>query len=282
MGNTNLTDSELSDLKKIAKELRQKILKVIFNAGSGHPGGSLSATDLLTAIYFGGILQYDVQNPNDPNRDRFILSKGHASALMYCVLSRAGYFSEEYLSGYRKIGSELFLSGHPHPKTPGIEIASGSLGQGLSVGHGIALAAKLDKLNYKVYVVLGDGEIQEGQIWEAAMSASKFNSNNLIAIVDNNKVAQDNATVDLKNIEPLEDKWNSFGWDVHRINGHNINDIMKTLLLPLHPNKPRVIIADTIKGKGVSFMEGEKGWHGVAPNEEDLNKALNELEIEYV
>ena len=278
MGNTNLTDSELSDLKKIAKELRQKILKVIFNAGSGHPGGSLSATDLLTAIYFGGILQYDVQNPNDPNRDRFILSKGHASALMYCVLSRAGYFSEEYLSGYRKIGSELFLSGHPHPKTPGIEIASGSLGQGLSVGHGIALAAKLDKLNYKVYVVLGDGEIQEGQIWEAAMSASKFNSNNLIAIVDNNKVAQDNATVDLKNIEPLEDKWNSFGWDVHRINGHNINDIMKTLLLPLHPNKPRVIIADTIKGKGVSFMEGEKGWHGVAPNEEDLNKALNELE----
>ena len=282
MGNTNLTDSELSDLKKIAKELRQKILKVIFNAGSGHPGGSLSATDLLTAIYFGGILQYDVQNPNDPNRDRFILSKGHASALMYCVLSRAGYFSEEYLRGYRKIGSELFLSGHPHPKTPGIEIASGSLGQGLSVGHGIALAAKLDKLNYKVYVVLGDGEIQEGQIWEAAMSASKFNSNNLIAIVDNNKVAQDNATVDLKNIEPLEDKWNSFGWDVHRIDGHNINDIMKTLLLPLHPNKPRVIIADTIKGKGVSFMEGEKGWHGVAPNEEDLNKALNELEIEYV
>ena len=282
MGNTNLTDLELSDLEKIAKELRQKILKVIFYAGSGHPGGSLSATDLLTAIYFGGILRYDVQNINDPNRDRFILSKGHASALIYCVLSRAGYFSEEYLNGYRKIGSELFLSGHPHPKTPGIEIASGSLGQGLSVGHGIALAARLDKLNYKVYVVLGDGEIQEGQIWEAAMSASKFNSNNLIAIVDNNKVAQDNATVDLKNIEPLEDKWNSFGWDVHRIDGHNMTDIMSTLLLPLHPNKPRVIIADTIKGKGVSFMEGNKGWHGVAPNEEDLNKALNELETKNV
>ena len=282
MGNTNLTDLELSDLEKIAKELRQKILKVIFHAGSGHPGGSLSATDLLTAIYFGGILRYDVQNTNDPNRDRFILSKGHASALMYCVLSRAGYFSDEYLNGYRKIGSELFLSGHPHPKTPGIEIASGSLGQGLSVGHGIALAARLDKLNYKVYVVLGDGEIQEGQIWEAAMSASKFNSNNLIAIVDNNKVAQDNATVDLKNIEPLEDKWNSFGWDVHRIDGHNMTDIMNTLLLPLHPNKPRVIIANTIKGKGVSFMEGNKGWHGVAPNEEDLNKALNELETKNV
>ena len=282
MGNTNLTEVDISELEKIAKELRKKILKVIFQAGSGHPGGSLSATDLLTAIYFGGILRYDPHNPSDPNRDRFILSKGHASALMYCVLSRAGYFSEEELQKYRKIGSELFLSGHPHPKTPGIEIASGSLGQGLSVGHGIALGACVDKLDYNVYVVLGDGEIQEGQIWEAAMSASKFNSNNLIAIVDNNKVAQDNATVDLKNIEPLEDKWNSFGWDVHRIDGHNMTDIMNTLLLPLHPNKPRVIIANTIKGKGVSFMEGEKGWHGVAPNEEDLNKALNELEIKNV
>ena len=278
MGNTNLTEVDISELEKIAKELRKKILKVIFQAGSGHPGGSLSATDLLTAIYFGGILRYDPHNPSDPNRDRFILSKGHASALIYCVLSRAGYFSEEELQKYRKIGSELFLSGHPHPKTPGIEIASGSLGQGLSVGHGIALGACVDKLDYNVYVVLGDGEIQEGQIWEAAMSAAKFNSNNLIAIVDNNKVAQDNMTEDLKNIEPLEDKWNSFGWDVHRIDGHNMRDIMSTLSLPIHLNKPRIIIADTIKGKGVSFMEGDKGWHGVAPNEEDFNRALKELE----
>jgi len=269
---------DISELEKIAKELRKKILKVIFQAGSGHPGGSLSATDLLTAIYFGGILRYDPHNPSDPNRDRFILSKGHASALIYCVLSRAGYFSEEELQKYRKIGSELFLSGHPHPKTPGIEIASGSLGQGLSVGHGIALGACVDKLDYNVYVVLGDGEIQEGQIWEAAMSAAKFNSNNLIAIIDNNKVAQDNMTEDLKNIEPLEDKWNSFGWDVHRIDGHSMRDIMNTLSLPIHLNKPRVIIADTIKGKGVSFMEGDKGWHGVAPNEEDFNKASKELE----
>ncbi len=278
MGNTNLTEVDISELEKIAKELRKKILKVIFQAGSGHPGGSLSATDLLTAIYFGGILRYDPHNPSDPNRDRFILSKGHASALIYCVLSRAGYFSEEELQKYRKIGSELFLSGHPHPKTPGIEIASGSLGQGLSVGHGIALGACVDKLDYNVYVVLGDGEIQEGQIWEAAMSAAKFNSNNLIAIVDNNKVAQDNVTEDLKNIEPLEDKWNSFGWDVHRIDGHSMRDIMNILLLPIHLHKPRVIIADTIKGKGVSFMEGDKGWHGVAPNEEDFNRALKELE----
>ena len=278
MGNTNLTGVDISELEKIAKELRKKILNVIFHAGSGHPGGSLSATDILTAIYFGGILQYDPNNPSDPKRDRFILSKGHASALMYCVLARAGYFPEEKLQEYRKIGSELFLSGHPHPKTPGVEIASGSLGQGLSVGHGIALGARVDRLGYKVYVVLGDGEIQEGQIWEAAMSAAKFNSNNLIAIVDNNKVAQDNNTIDLKNIEPLEDKWKSFGWDVHRINGHCMNDIMTALSLPTHLTKPRVIIADTIKGKGVSFMEGNKGWHGVAPKEEDLNKALKELE----
>ena len=278
MKNTDLTGVGISTLEKIAKELRKSILNVIFNAGSGHPGGSLSATDILTAIYFGDILQYDSSNPSDLKRDRFILSKGHASALMYCVLARAGYFPEEKLQEYRKIGSELFLSGHPHPKTPGVEIASGSLGQGLSVGHGIALGARVDGLGYKVYVVLGDGEIQEGQIWEAAMSAAKFKSNNLIAIVDNNKVAQDNNTVDLKNIEPLEDKWLSFGWDVYRIDGHSMKDIMTTLSLPLHSNKPRVIIADTIKGKGVSFMEGNKGWHGVAPNEEDLKKALKELD----
>ena len=278
MKNTDLTGVGITKLEKIAEELRKSILNVIFHAGSGHPGGSLSATDILTGIYFGGILQYDSSNPRDIKRDRFILSKGHASALMYCVLARAGYFPEEKLQEYRKIGSELFLSGHPHPKTPGVEIASGSLGQGLSVGHGVALGARLDGLDYNVYVLLGDGEIQEGQIWEAAMSAAKFNSNNLIAIIDNNKVAQDNLTKDLKNIEPLEDKWLSFGWDVHRIDGHSMKDVMTTLSLPLHSNKPRVIIADTIKGKGVSFMEGNKGWHGVAPNEEDLKKALKELD----
>ncbi len=278
MENTALTEKQISELQMVARDLRRKILNVIFHAGSGHPGGCLSATDILTAIYFGGILRYDPKKPNDPKRDRFILSKGHASALMYCVLAKAGYFSEDKLQGYRKIGSELFLSGHPHPKTPGVEIASGSLGQGLSVGHGIALGARIDKLNYNVYVVLGDGEIQEGQIWEAAMSAVKFNSNNLTAIIDNNKVAQDNLTEDLKNIEPLVDKWESFGWDTYRINGHNMEEIMSTLLIPKHSFKPRLIIADTIKGKGVSFMEGNKSWHGVAPSEDDLNKALTELE----
>jgi transketolase len=278
MEGTKLAEPDISKLEQSAKELRRKILNVIFQAGSGHPGGSLSAADILTALYFGGILQYDSNNPADQKRDRFILSKGHASALLYCVLAKAGYFPEEKLKDYRKIGSELFLSGHPHPKTPGVEIASGSLGQGLSVGHGIALAARVDKLDYNVYVVLGDGEIQEGQIWEAAMSAVKFNSNNLIAIIDNNKVAQDNVTKDLKDLEPLEDKWNAFGWDTHRIDGHSMEEVMNVLRLPLHASKPRMIIADTIKGKGVSFMEGQTAWHGVAPSEDDLQKALKELE----
>jgi|TARA_Y100000310_G_scaffold201874_1_gene201944 transketolase len=278
MTGTRLAEPELSELIQTAKELRRKILSIIYHAGSGHPGGSFSATDILTALYFGGILNYNPKNPNDPCRDRFILSKGHASALLYCVLARAGYFPEEDLDDYRRIGSKLFLSGHPHPKTPGVEIASGSLGQGLSVAHGMALGARLDQIDYKVYVVLGDGEIQEGQIWEAAMSAAKFGSNNLIAIVDNNKVSQDNITKDLKDLEPLEDKWKAFGWDTLCIDGHNMEEILKALRIAPHPEKPRVIIADTIKGKGVSFMEGQTAWHGVAPKEDDFKKAMKELE----
>ena len=278
MNTSQLTIPDISELEKHALELRRLALKIIFQAGSGHPGGSFSATDLMTALFFGGILNYDASNPKDPKRDRFLLSKVHASGIFYAVLARAGYISESDLDSYRKINSERFLSGHAHPKTPGVEIASGSLGQGLSVAHGIALGTKLDGYDSKTYVMLGDGELQEGQIWEAAMSADKFKSNNLIAIVDYNKVAQDNITKDLKDLEPLEDKWNAFNWDVHRIDGHNMEAIMKVLQLPLHPEKPRVIIADTIKGKGVSFMEGKTAWHGVAPSAEDYEKALKELQ----
>ena len=277
MNGSQLTTPNITQLKKTALELRRLALKIIFQAGSGHPGGSFSATDLMTALFFGGILNYDANNPKDPKRDRFLLSKGHASGIYYSVLAKAGYISESDLDSYRKINSERFLSGHAHPKTPGVEIASGSLGQGLSVGHGIAMGTRLDGYDSKVYVILGDGELQEGQIWEAAMSADKFKSNNLVAIVDYNKVAQDNITKDLKDLEPLEDKWNAFNWDVHRIDGHNMEAIMKVLQLPLHPEKPRVIIADTIKGKGVSFMEGKTAWHGVAPSAEDYEKALKEL-----
>ena len=278
MSESQLTIPDIAELEKLALELRRLALKIIFQAGSGHPGGSFSATDLMTALFFGGILNYDSNNPKDPKRDRFLLSKGHASAIYYSVLAKAGYISEPDLDSYRKINSGRFLSGHAHPKTPGVEIASGSLGQGLSVAHGIALGTKLNGYGSKVYVILGDGELQEGQIWEAAMSADKFKSKNLIAIVDYNKVAQDNITKDLKDLEPLEDKWNAFNWDVHRIDGHNMEAIMKVLQLPLHPEKPRVIIADTIKGKGVSFMEGKTAWHGVAPSAEDYEKALKELQ----
>lgn len=272
-----LATQDIKQLEKTALELRRLALKIIFQAGSGHPGGSFSATDLMTALFFGGILNHDPKNPKDPKRDRFLLSKGHASGIYYSVLAKAGYFAESDLDSYRKINSPRFLSGHPHPKTPGVEIASGSLGQGLSIGHGIALGTRLDGYDSKVYVILGDGELQEGQIWEAAMSADKFKSNNLIAIVDYNKVAQDNITKDLKDLEPLEDKWRAFNWDVHRIDGHDMKAIMDVLQLPLDPEKPRVIIADTIKGKGVSFMEGKTAWHGVAPSPEDYEKALKEL-----
>ncbi len=273
-----MAEKEVKELEEIAKGLRRLILQVIHRAGSGHPGGSLSGTDILTVLFFGGILRFDPKNPQDPKRDRFILSKGHASALLYCVLARAGYFEEKDLEEYRRINSKQFLSGHPHPKTPGVEIATGSLGQGLSVGNGIALGTRLDGYDSKVYVLLGDGELQEGQVWEAAMSAAKFKSNKLIAIVDYNKVAQDNLTKDLKDLEPLEDKWRAFGWDVVRIDGHNIGEIQTALHKPPHRDQPRVIIADTIKGKGVSFMEGQIGWHGVAPSDEDLARALKELE----
>lgn len=277
MESTSAVDSKISDLEKTAKTLRRKSLEIIHRAGSGHPGGSLSIADILTALYF-GVMNYDPKNPKDPKRDRFLLSKGHCTGALYSVLAMAGYFDESQLQDYRRINSKLNLSGHPHPKTPGVEIASGSLGQGLSVAHGIALAARLDNCGYRVFVAMGDGELQEGQIWEAAMSAAKFNSNNLIAIVDNNKVAQDNLTVDLKDLEPLEDKWKSFGWDVHRINGHDMAQVYQALQLPLHEEKPRVIIADTVKGKGVSFMEGKTAWHGVAPSDEDYEKALKELQ----
>lgn len=268
----------IEDLEKIALEIRRKCLLTIHGAGSGHPGGSLSATDIVTALFFGGVMKYDPKNPRDPDRDRFILSKGHASALYFVALAKAGYFPEKELASYRKIDSPLFLSGHAHPKTPGVEIASGSLGQGLSVANGIAMGTRLENRKCKVFVTLGDGELHEGQVWEAAMSAAKFKSTHLTAIVDFNKVCQDSVTKELKDVEPLEDKWRSFGWDTYRIDGHSMREIMQTLKIPPHAEKPRVIIADTIKGKGVSFMEGQPAWHGVAPSDENLEKALEELQ----
>ncbi len=274
---TSSVVNDIAELRKISKELRKKSLEIIYQAGSGHPGGSLSAADLIAAIFFGQ-MRFDPKNPKDPGRDRFVLSKGHCTGLLYSTLSRAGFFDPSKLSDYRKINSELFLSGHPHPKTPGVEIATGSLGQGLSVGNGMALGARLDGLDYKVYVLMGDGELQEGQVWEAAMSSVKFKLDNLTAIVDYNKLAQDSATKDLKDLEPLEDKWKAFGWHTVRIDGHNMEEIVDALNQDSPSGQPKVIIADTIKGKGVSFMENNTSWHGVAPSTEEYEKALKELE----
>ena len=265
----------VTKLKAKAKQLRIDSIKLVYQANSGHPGGSLSAADILAVLYYNE-MKYDAKKPDWPDRDRFILSKGHCTPLLYSVFADVGYFPKEELATYRKPGR---LTGHPNPKLPGVEIATGSLGQGLSVGHGIALAGKLDKKNYYVYVVMGDGELNEGQVWEAAMSAAHYKSDHLIAIIDNNKVAQDNTTANLKGVEPVDKKFEAFGWQVYRINGHDINAILDTIATAKKTSgKPIVIVADTIKGKGVSFMENQTAWHGKAPNEELFKKALAELE----
>ena len=265
---------DLKELQDKARQLRKDSLKLIMQAGSGHPGGSLSATDILTVLYYHH-MKYDPGKPDWPERDRFIMSKGHCTPLLYSVFADVGYFPEDELKTYRRIGR---LTGHPNPKLPGVEIATGSLGQGLSVGHGMALAGKLDRKDYHVYVLLGDGELQEGSVWEALMSASHYKSDNLVAIIDNNKVAQDNATADLKVIEPLDKKFESMGWHVIRIDGHDVPSIIDALEEAVNvKEKPVAIIADTIKGKGVSFMEGNKAYHGKAPSEENFNKAMEEL-----
>ena len=220
-------------------------------------------------------MKYDAKKPDWPDRDRFILSKGHCTPLLYSLFADVGYFPKKELKTFRRLGR---LTGHPNPKLPGVEIATGSLGQGLSVGHGMALAGKLDKKDYHVYVLLGDGELQEGSVWEAAMSVSHFKSDNLIAIVDNNKVAQDNLTADLKNIEPIDKKFESFGWKAVRIDGNDIPAIIDALVEASNTGGiPTVIVADTVKGKGVSFMENKKEWHGKAPNDKQLKQALEEL-----
>ena len=264
----------LEELKDKAKQLRKDSLKLVMQAGSGHPGGSLSSADILAVLYYHH-MKHDPGRPDWPERDRFIMSKGHCTPLLYSVFADLGYFPKEELKTYRRMGR---LTGHPNPKLPGVEIATGSLGQGLSVGHGMVLAAKLDRKNYRVYVLLGDGELQEGSVWEAAMSAAHYKSSNLTAIIDNNKVAQDSSTAELKGIEPVDKKFESMGWRAEKIDGHNIPSIIDALEeAAAAKEKPTAIIADTVKGKGVSFMEGNKAYHGKAPSEENFKKAMEEL-----
>ena len=267
---------DISFLKVKAKEIRKSIVSMITEAKSGHPGGSLSATDILTALYFSE-MNVDPANPKMEGRDRFVLSKGHAAPAIYATLAEKGYFSKDELMTLRKFGSRL--QGHPDmKKLPGIEISTGSLGQGLSVANGMALNAKIFDENYRTYVVLGDGEIQEGQIWEAAMTAAHYKLDNLCAFLDSNNLQIDGNVTEIKGVEPLDKKWEAFGWNVIKIDGHDFEQILSALDKAREcKDKPTMVIAKTIKGKGVSFMENVCGFHGVAPTLEELERALAEL-----
>jgi len=269
------TQTQIKDLEDKAKQIRRLIIQMLAKAGSGHPGGSLSSADLITALYF-TVLKHNPKEPNWPNRDRFHMSKGHCCPLWYAVLAESGYFPIEKLWSLRQLGS--MLQGHPDRHTPGVEAASGSLGQGLSVALGMSLAANIDKKDYRVYCLMGDGEIQEGNIWEAAMASSHYKCDNLCGILDYNGFQIDGKTKDIMNLEPLTDKWQAFGWYVIEIDGHNMRDILSAYSQAnTIKSKPTIIIAHTIKGKGVSFMENVLDFHGRAPTKEEEERALKEL-----
>ena len=275
----SVTGKKITDvrvLEDIAREVRINILKMLTAAGSGHTGGSLSAVDVAVAIYFSK-MRFNPKDPMWRERDRFILSKGHAAPLLYAILAKAGYFPAELLTTLRKISSPL--QGHPYCEgLPGVEISTGSLGQGLSVANGIALGIRLDKIPARVYCIMGDGEIQEGQIWEAAMTAAHYHLDNICAVVDNNGLQIDGPVEEVMRVAPLYEKWVAFGWHVIEVDGHKIEEILRVLDEAENTKgKPTVIIAHTVKGKGVSFFEGKVEYHGVAPTQEELNRAMKEL-----
>ena len=266
----------IKELEEKAKQIRRLIIQMLAKAGSGHPGGSLSATDLITALYF-SVLKYNSNDPSWPDRDRFHLSKGHCCPLLYAILAETGYFPKEKLLTLRQLGS--MLQGHPDRRTPGVEAASGSLGQGLSVALGMSLAAKMDKKDYRVYVLMGDGETQEGNVWEAAMASAHYKCDNLCAILDCNGFQIDGRICNVMGLEPIAAKWSSFGWHTIEIDGHNMNQIVAAYQeAATIKEKPSIIIARTIKGKGVSFMENVCDFHGRAPTKEEAEIALKELE----
>ena len=272
-----LTESEIKELENLCKESRRNIIDMVYSAQSGHIGGSLSATELLTVLYhkcMNNVVKWKNSSDFD-KRDRFILSKGHISPLLYSVMSQVGYFDKKELKTFRKLGT--ILQGHPMVYIPGVEIGTGSLGQGLSFACGIAMALKLDKNPAHVFVMLGDGEMQEGNVWEALMQGSHRNLDNLIAIVDRNMLQIDGNTEDVMSLENLSDKLTAFGWNVIEIDGHNIPEIYSAYETAKLASKPTVIVAKTVKGKGVSFMENNPGWHGTAPKEPDYLRAMEEL-----
>jgi len=266
----------IGELESIAKKVRAHSIKMIYEAGSGHPGGSLSAVDILVALYF-HIMKHDPKKPDWADRDKFVLSKGHSAPALYAVLAESGYFPVEELSTLRKLGSRL--QGHPcMRKTPGVEMSTGSLGHGLAAGNGMALAAKLDRKLHMIYVLCGDGEMDVGETWEAAMLASHFKLDNVVMYIDRNKLQLDGPTEKIMSLEPLADKWKAFGWHVIEINGHSMKEIIHaTNEARTIKGKPTVIICHTIKGRGVSYMEGTLHFHGKAPDEQEYKQAMKEL-----
>lgn len=263
------------NLQKIACKVRMGVIEGTYNARSGHPGGSLSISDTLTYLYFNK-MNVDPEAPENADRDRLVLSKGHTAPALYSVLAQKGYFSEEELKSLRHIGA--MLQGHPCIHIPGVDMSSGSLGQGISAAAGMALAGKLDSKKYKVYAILGDGEIEEGQVWEAAMFAAHYDLDNLVAIVDNNGLQIDGPITEVCSPEPITDKFAAFGWHVITMDGHDFESIDAAFAeAETITGKPVAIIQRSVKGKGVSFMENQVGWHGTAPNKEQYDQAMAEL-----
>lgn len=263
---------DFSYLRAVAKSVRKDLLRMIYEAGSGHPGGSLSCVEILVALYFYK-MRVNPKNPKWTERDIFILSKGHCCPALYTVLAYKGFIPKDELLTFRKLNSRL--QGHAHKGVPGVEVSTGSLGQGLSIANGMAIAAKYDKKDRRVYCLLGDGEIEEGQVWEALTSSSFRKLDNLCAIIDRNKIQQEGTTYEIKDLEPIKDKWETCGWHVIEADGHSIKDMISALdRAGKVKKKPVLIIADTIKGKGVSFMENTSKWHGKAPNKEEYAEAI--------
>lgn len=266
----------LEMLQEKAKDIRIDIIRQIHSAGSGHPGGSLSAADIITYLYFAE-MNIDPENPDKADRDRFVLSKGHAAPALYAALAEKGYFPKETLLTLRQMGS--ILQGHPdRKKIPGVDMSTGSLGQGVSAAVGMALANKIDGSSARVYAVLGDGELQEGMVWEAAMAAAHYNLSGLTIFIDHNGLQIDGKNEEVITVAPIEDKFRSFGWDVQTIDGHDFEEIAAAVeKAKTVKDRPQAIIAETVKGKGVSFMEDQAGWHGKAPNDEQAAQAVKEL-----
>lgn len=267
--------NEVLFLKNKARQIRTDVINMIYASKTGHTGGSLSDTDILTVLYY-SIMNIDPGNSKYEDRDRFILSKGHSVESFYCILADKGFFPKEKLRAFSKFGSQFI--GHPNNKIPGVEVNTGALGHGLSVGVGMALAGKMNKKSYRVFTVMGDGEQAEGSVWEAAMSAAHYKLDNLVGIIDRNKLQISGRTEDVMGLEPLSDKWISFGWEVVEVDGNNIEELLKTFKsLSAKKDKPTLILAHTIKGKGVSYMENVAKWHHGVPSEEEYEIAINEL-----